>query len=162
MDELSGRGMGMDIVQQRVKRLNGRVSVSSEIGLGTQVIMELPLTLATLSALLVRVSDQVFALPAGLIAGTTRFARNTMITQSGQPSLLLDGQFVPVIWLGQAIDLTPLPLQAAPADANGRNGQTPMDEAFGVEDIGRMFRTRSSTFFSTRCLSKKKNRRIAT
>ena len=150
VDELSGRGVGMDIVQQRVKRLNGRVIVSSEIGLGTQVIMELPLTLATLSALLVRVSDQVFALPAGLVSGTLRFARENLIMQSGQPTLIVDDVFMPVVWLGHAIDLTPLPLQDAP---EGTYRTSPMDEAAGVEDIRRIFHSRSHNAFSDASLS---------
>ncbi|HKS80363.1 MAG TPA: chemotaxis protein CheA [Candidatus Acidoferrales bacterium] len=61
--EVSGRGVGMDVVRANLKKLNGTIDLQSEVGRGTTIILKLPLTLAILPVLLVRVSDQTFALP---------------------------------------------------------------------------------------------------
>jgi two-component system chemotaxis sensor kinase CheA len=63
VSEFSGRGVGLDVVLQNVRQLNGSVSVSSETGCGATVTIELPLTLAILEGLLVRVADRTLVLP---------------------------------------------------------------------------------------------------
>ncbi|HEX3661417.1 MAG TPA: chemotaxis protein CheA [Acidobacteriaceae bacterium] len=63
VSDLSGRGVGMDVVRQNVQQLNGTVTLSSEIGRGSTVLIELPLTLAILEGLLVRVADRTLVLP---------------------------------------------------------------------------------------------------
>ena len=65
VDDLSGRGVGMDIVKTNISKLGGVIDVQSERGIGTKMTITLPITLAIVSALLVRVQDQVFAHPAG-------------------------------------------------------------------------------------------------
>jgi len=63
INDLSGRGVGMDVVKRNVQQMNGTVSLISEKGRGTTVIIELPLTLAILEGLLVRVGDRTLVLP---------------------------------------------------------------------------------------------------
>jgi two-component system chemotaxis sensor kinase CheA len=63
INDLSGRGVGMDVVKRNVQQMNGTVSVVSENGRGTTVTIELPLTLAILEGLLVRVGDRTLVLP---------------------------------------------------------------------------------------------------
>jgi two-component system chemotaxis sensor kinase CheA len=63
VSDLSGRGVGMDVVRQNVQQLNGTVTLTSELGRGSMVSIELPLTLAILEGLLVRVADRTLVLP---------------------------------------------------------------------------------------------------
>ncbi|WP_420238126.1 chemotaxis protein CheA [Telmatobacter bradus] len=63
ISDLSGRGVGMDVVKQNVQQLNGTVNISSKLGVGSVVTIELPLTLAILEGLLVRVADRKLVLP---------------------------------------------------------------------------------------------------
>ena len=62
--DISGRGVGMDVVRQEVERLKGQTLVSSEIGKGTKITLELPLTIAILKVLVVEIRGQVFGFPA--------------------------------------------------------------------------------------------------
>lgn len=70
--QISGRGVGMDVVQNEIKLLGGTVSVSSEIGKGTRITMRLPLTVAVADALMVRVGDRQFAIPLAQIERIVR------------------------------------------------------------------------------------------
>ena len=65
--ELSGRGLGLDIVHTKISQLNGRIDVYSELGKGTLVTMELPTTIATLRTFIIMEQDQLYALPASSI-----------------------------------------------------------------------------------------------
>jgi len=60
---ISGRGVGLDVVKKQIDKLNGTVSVSSERGIGTRFIIKIPLTLAIIQGLLVRVGDEIYAIP---------------------------------------------------------------------------------------------------
>lgn len=107
-DEVSGRGIGMDVVQQNIKRLNGRISLQSVLGQGTTFTMEIPLTLATMDALIIRVAGQLFALPSVMVAGTHRGLRQELQSVENRPVMRLRGQLVPIIKLSDALALEPL------------------------------------------------------
>jgi len=63
VNNVSGRGVGMDIVKTNIKKLNGLIYINSKIGMGTEIALRLPLTLATMQTLLVEVSNEILALP---------------------------------------------------------------------------------------------------
>jgi two-component system, chemotaxis family, sensor kinase CheA len=84
-DEVSGRGIGMDVVQQNIKRLNGRMVVQNQPGKGVTFTMEIPLTLATVDALLIRSAGQLFALPSVMVAGTLQYSDADLSTLEGRP-----------------------------------------------------------------------------
>ena len=65
MSDISGRGVGMDVVKTKISQLNGSIKIESELGKGTELLIKVPLTLAILPTLMVEVKDQTFALPAG-------------------------------------------------------------------------------------------------
>jgi two-component system chemotaxis sensor kinase CheA len=108
-DEISGRGYGMDIVQQNVKRLNGRVSVVSTPGQGSVFNLEIPLTLATMGALLVRSAGQLFALPSVMVSGIHPINKNEIRTLEGKKAIRMQGQVTPVVDLCDVLGLPPLP-----------------------------------------------------
>lgn len=107
VDDISGRGIGMDLVQHHVKRLNGRISVKTALGQGTTFIIEIPLTLATIDALIVGVSGQLFALPSTMVSGTFRGPRTELQTIEGHPVMRIRGQLMPVIRLADLLQLGP-------------------------------------------------------
>ncbi|MDB5079905.1 MAG: CheA signal transduction histidine kinase [Chloroflexi bacterium] len=106
-DDISGRGVGLDLVQHNVKRLNGRISITTGPGQGTTFQIEIPLTLATIDALIVGVSGQLFALPSTMVSGTFRGSRGDLQTVEGHPVMRIRGQLMPVIPLANLLQLPP-------------------------------------------------------
>jgi two-component system chemotaxis sensor kinase CheA len=93
--EVSGRGVGLDVVARNVERLDGRVDVESTLAGGTRFVLTLPLTLATTRALLVESGDSVYAVPTAAVARVLRPERLGSI--GGRPMLEHDGVAVPVV-----------------------------------------------------------------
>jgi len=81
--QISGRGVGMDVVTSQVKQLGGNLEIESEKGTGTRFKIRLPYTLAISDAMLVRTGDEVYAVPHTAIEGVTRISRE-MVDQSRQ------------------------------------------------------------------------------
>jgi two-component system chemotaxis sensor kinase CheA len=103
--ELSGRGVGMDVVKSTVEKLKGNVTVESEKGKGTKVIIRLPLTLAIIEALLVTVKDQVFAIPIANIDTTQKLNYGELKEVQDREVFLLRGEVIPIVRLKQLFNL---------------------------------------------------------
>jgi two-component system chemotaxis sensor kinase CheA len=99
LSEVSGRGMGMDIVRSRVTELGGAVELESEPGRGTTVIIKLPLTLAILPSLMVETHGEVFALPLESVVEIVAVGRNDVTTVGGRPAARLRGRVLPIVTL---------------------------------------------------------------
>jgi two-component system chemotaxis sensor kinase CheA len=97
MSDVSGRGVGMDAVRAKVRELGGEVSLTSTPGSGSRIEIRLPLTLAILSALLVRSAGGTFAVPLDRIDRTVRLADHVVKSMRGAPVLMLDGLVVPIV-----------------------------------------------------------------
>jgi two-component system, chemotaxis family, sensor kinase CheA len=97
MSDVSGRGVGMDAVRAKVRELGGEVSLQSAPGAGSRIEIRLPLTLAILSALLVRAAGGTFAIPLDRIDRTVRLADHAVRSVCGRPMLMLDGLVLPVV-----------------------------------------------------------------
>ena len=110
--DISGRGVGMDVVQSRIRELNGRVTIQSRLGEGTRFLIRLPLTLAILPALLVRAAERVFALPLASVQEVLPFRPDALRWVDGREILDLRDAPLPLLflrrWLGEP-----------PADAQG-------------------------------------------
>jgi two-component system chemotaxis sensor kinase CheA len=109
--DLSGRGVGMDVVKTNVERLGGRIDVESVAGSGTVVRLKLPLTLAIIPALLVSARDERFAIPqievAELIRVRASEARNRIERMGDQDVLVLRGEVLPLIRLADVLGMEP-------------------------------------------------------
>jgi two-component system chemotaxis sensor kinase CheA len=104
--ELSGRGVGLDVVQSVLQRLKGTVHVESRPGHGTTFRLQLPLTLAIIKALLFRVEHRLYAIPLNSVAEIARAHEYDLHQVDGREVLQLRNQVLPVIWLGrQAAEL---------------------------------------------------------
>jgi len=115
---LSGRGVGIDAVQARVRALGGAVDIRSVPGQGTTVTARLPLTLAIMRALLARVAGETYAFPMAHIDETVAVTGASFAAVRGQPVLLLRGEAVPYVQLRSLIGLG----SAAAPDGSGGNG----------------------------------------
>jgi two-component system chemotaxis sensor kinase CheA len=102
--EVSGRGVGMDVVRQFVvDKLKGQMDIESELGGGTTFRLKIPLTLAIIRALILRVGPHLFALPTGSIEETIRIASNEIIKVEGREVVRRQRRNVPLVRLGDII-----------------------------------------------------------
>ncbi|MEJ5187293.1 MAG: chemotaxis protein CheA, partial [Candidatus Geothermincolales bacterium] len=98
--DISGRGVGMDVVKRAVEGLRGRVEVHSELGRGTRVVMRLPLTLAIIDGMVTRVGSENYILPAFAIKESFRPTGGQVKTVAGRGELILSrGELIPLFRL---------------------------------------------------------------
>ncbi len=101
VSDLSGRGVGMDVVRTEIQSLGGRVTIHSDPGVGTRFSISLPLTLAVLDGMIVEVAGQTLVLPLNLVIETLTLAKkDVQSVRPGHPVIEVRGTFVPVIDLG--------------------------------------------------------------
>ncbi len=109
--DISGRGLGLAIVREKVERLNGSVAVESHAGRGTTFRLLLPMTLTTFRGVLVRVDEQLFVLPSGNIERVGRVLPEEIRTVENRETIQLDGQILSLVRLREALGM--------PVRANG-------------------------------------------
>lgn len=97
ISDLSGRGVGMDVVENTVRRLGGTVQVNSEPGQGTSFTLTLPFTMATSEVLLVRTEKGTYGLPLAAVQETVRVQKTQFKTVRGKPIVMLRGQVMPLL-----------------------------------------------------------------
>jgi two-component system chemotaxis sensor kinase CheA len=102
--DVSGRGVGMDVVKTNVQRLHGRVQIQSKPGVGTTMAVRLPLTLAISQALLVRCREETIAIPLVYVVETTRVARDALGSIRRRLVTTFRGRVLPVVDLRKALD----------------------------------------------------------
>jgi two-component system chemotaxis sensor kinase CheA len=96
---ISGRGVGLDVVVARVRGLGGSVDVRSEPGTGTSITLRLPLTLAIQRSLIARVGTEVYALPLTHVSETTELTAEAIRSVKGQDMLVLRDDVLPILRL---------------------------------------------------------------
>ncbi len=99
--DVSGRGVGMDVVRTNIRKINGTVDLESEAGKGSQIIIKLPLTIAIIQALMVEVERSIFAIPLSTVIEAVRISRNDIKTINGREVLHLRDRVLPLIRLAQ-------------------------------------------------------------
>ncbi len=104
-DDVSGRGVGMDVVKTNIGHLGGVIDVQSEPGIGTKMTITLPITLAIVSALLVKVGEQVFAIPLNSVSEALAFDGRGVRVVDGRELMGLRGQSLPLCRLARVFDL---------------------------------------------------------
>ncbi|ACB85001.1 chemotaxis protein CheA [Natranaerobius thermophilus] len=105
VSEVSGRGVGLDVVKSKLENLGGRVELDSEINQGTKFTMYLPLTLAIIQALMVNVGNEQYALPLSSIEETTILTDQDIQKVQEQEVIRLRDQLVPLIDLHDILDV---------------------------------------------------------
>ena len=105
VSDLSGRGVGLDVVLKSIERLNGLVEVETVPGVGTKFIIQLPLTLAIISALLVEVAGRTYALPLGSVVESLKLRPEEIHRISGREALRIRERIVPIVRLAELFGL---------------------------------------------------------
>ncbi|WP_200384298.1 chemotaxis protein CheA [Rhodocyclus tenuis] len=103
VSDVSGRGVGMDVVKTNIQKLNGSIEIRSEPGKGSVFIISLPLTLAILPVLLVLLGDQPFALPLSMVREILPIERDKLQEVGGKRTLVVRGEILPVIALSRLL-----------------------------------------------------------
>lgn len=116
--DLSGRGVGMDVVLTNIRKVGGIIDVDSVVGKGTTITLTLPLTIAIIQTLMVRAGDRLFAIPLASIVETLRLDPEEIQQVDGEPMLRLRDRIVPVVSLAGAFRIP----QDGPAFAQGPAG----------------------------------------
>jgi two-component system, chemotaxis family, sensor kinase CheA len=109
VSDLSGRGVGMDVVKRNVQQLSGTVSLASRKGSGSTVSIELPLTLAILDGLLVRVADRTLVLPLLAVIETVspQAGQITRVAEQGEV-VVIRGESIPLVHLRRFLGISEL------------------------------------------------------
>jgi two-component system chemotaxis sensor kinase CheA len=106
--DLSGRGVGMDVVKTNIKKLNGLIEIKSTKGLGSEFILRLPLTLAIIQSLLVEVVNEIYSIPLSSVLETIRVDQRKFHLIGGQEVLKLRDIVLPLIRLQKVFHVQPL------------------------------------------------------
>jgi len=105
--DISGRGVGMDVVQSKIRELSGQIQIYSEPGQGSRFTIRVPLTLAILPTLLVRVDATTYALPLGRVVEVLPMPSRRPDYVDGHPVLDLRSSTLPLVWLRAWLHLAP-------------------------------------------------------
>ena len=106
--DISGRGVGMDVVKTNISKLNGSVRVISEVNKGTTIEIKVPLTLAILPTLMIQVSGHTFALPLTSVSEIFYLDLSSMRNVDGQNTIVIRDKAVPLFFLKQWFENTPI------------------------------------------------------
>ena len=138
---LSGRGVGMDVVRRNITSLGGMVSVSSAKGEGTTITIQLPLTLAVLDGMIVGVGDEQYIVPLEFVAEAIMPAAGDIKSIVNQASLVaVRGEHLPIVRLDQAVQLDRDP-KAAPdpiclvVEVDSRRAALIVDSLIGQQQL---------------------------
>jgi two-component system chemotaxis sensor kinase CheA len=101
ISEVSGRGVGMDVVKTKITQLNGTVNIDSELGVGTVLEIKVPLTLAILPTLMVVVGKQTFALPLASVNEIFHLDLSNTNSVDGQLTIIVREKAIPLFYLDQ-------------------------------------------------------------
>lgn len=106
VSNISGRGVGMDVVKTNITKLNGIIDINSELGKGTSVVIKLPLTLAIIQGLLVEVSDEIYVIPLGSVLETARINVNDISSMNQMEAINLRDSILPLVRLDRMFNIS--------------------------------------------------------
>ena len=103
ISDISGRGVGMDVVKTNIQRLNGRIEIQSEPGHGSTITILLPLTLAILPVLMLRLEEQIYSLPLSCVREIIPIEEDKVQYVGGKPTMVVRGEVIPLLDLATLI-----------------------------------------------------------
>ena len=107
VSEVSGRGVGMDVVKESLLSLGGFVEVETEEGKGTTFRLTMPITLAIIKALIIKVGSESFAIPLTSLSETLVIMDSDLQTIEGKSIYNLRGEMLPIVSIANVFDLKP-------------------------------------------------------
>ena len=102
---VSGRGVGMDVVKTNIEKLNGIIDIDSELGSGTSIKLKIPLTLAIIQALLVGVQEEAYAIPLASVMETVRISTDEIYTVEGRSVMRLRDEVLSLVHIGDIFEV---------------------------------------------------------
>lgn len=105
VSDVSGRGVGLDVVKSKIESLNGEIFIETKPGLGTKFKIKLPLTLAIIQALMVSVREEVYAIPLSSVDETTMITNEDIKMVQNQEVMMLRGSVLPIYRLSTLLDI---------------------------------------------------------
>jgi len=139
--DVSGRGVGMDVVKTKIVELGGNVSLVSNVGVGTTVTLQLPLTMAIIQTLLVEVAGSVYAVPISSVLETISVMPAEIKTMGAQKLTTLRGNVLPLVWVhdlfgvGRNVDAGGDEIVAVVVDRGGQHVGLVVDSLIGQQEI---------------------------
>jgi len=139
VSEVSGRGVGMDVVKNVVESLNGSISIESEKDKGTKVTIRLPLTLAIIQALLVKVNNLVYAIPIANIDTILSVSKEDIQRVQDRDVIVIRGEVIPVYRLWEVLQIEHKEeleeMEAVIVRVGNRKYGIVVDDLLGQDDI---------------------------
>jgi two-component system chemotaxis sensor kinase CheA len=132
VSDLSGRGVGMDVVRTAIEKVSGTIQLESEIGKGTRIRLSLPLSLAVTNVMIVESNNQLFGVPMGSVVETVRIPRADIHTLKKNEVTVLRGRIVPLKSLNSLLS------QYVPPKANEDDELAVLIVSLGDESVGIM------------------------
>ncbi|PVX27076.1 MAG: chemotaxis protein CheA [Candidatus Bathyarchaeum sp.] len=139
--ETSGRGVGMDVVKTKTAALGGSVNMETHVGVGTRICLRLPPTLAIVTALLIKDSEQTFAIPTSIVSEIVRVNSNTVKSLGDFRAIVVRERVLPLLHLHELLkvkgDEEPECLEVLVTHGNGEDGKVALvvDSVIGQEEI---------------------------
>jgi two-component system chemotaxis sensor kinase CheA len=140
--DISGRGVGMDVVKTTVDSLNGNISIVSQLGQGTTFSISIPLTLSIISGMVVTLANEKYVIPVSQLVETIRFDKYPIDTSGGKNNLLnLRGEIIPIISLrkifkkGAAVRREGFIMHGLVASCDEKKFSFEVDEIIGQQQI---------------------------
>jgi len=139
--DVSGRGVGMDVVKKNITSLGGSVEIGSKPGIGTRITIRLPLTLAILDGMTVAVGDEIFIAPLNFVVESMQLNPNDIKTISGNSRLLrVRGDYVPLLSMADLFGARRVPREnhvpiAVIVEGDGRCLALEVDELVGQQQV---------------------------
>jgi len=139
--DVSGRGVGMDVVKRNIQALGGTIDIRSARGFGTTILISLPLTLAILDGMSIRSGDEIYILPLGFVVESLQPARADVKEIHGQGRVVkVRGEYLPLIPLYQMFNIEPRLTDPCEGilvilEAEGRKAALFVDELVGQQQV---------------------------
>ena len=105
VSDVSGRGVGLDVVKSKIEAINGSIEIVSEVNVGTNFIIRIPLTLAIIQALLINLGDEIYAVPLSSITEITSIEYENIRNVQGQEIVLYRGKTIPIVRLNNLMGI---------------------------------------------------------
>ncbi len=142
ISDVSGRGVGMDVVKTRISQMNGTVEVDAKEGVGTTITIKVPLTLAIMPTLMVKLADQAFALPLGSVLEILDLDLRVTNVVDGQQVVMVRNKALPLFYLGEWLVQDPnyvlnkkVSAHVVVVNAGGRQVGFVVDQLIGQEEV---------------------------
>jgi two-component system chemotaxis sensor kinase CheA len=141
VSEVSGRGVGMDVVKKNLERIRGKVDIKSDKGLGTEFVLKIPLTMAIIDGITVRAGSSFYSIPLGDIIEFFRVSASQLTaTEKGEQTVNLRGKILPLVKLGEVFNISDATLDPEQGivlvvHSAGKNACLLIDEVIGNQQI---------------------------